>query len=65
MNIFDHIPKPRDIGASEYAAIYECLDDNDVLQDPEMAISICKEFQDHASEIIAKLQEAMEEALRA
>lgn len=64
MNIFDYIQKPDDVGASEYRAIYELLDDNDVFQDPEMAIAICEEFQDYAAIIITKLQEAMERVAR-
>lgn len=64
-NIFDHLSIPDDIGADEYRSIYECLDSAECAYDPEFAISVCEEFQDHAATIITKLQKAMESALRA
>ena len=64
-NIFDHLTNPDDIGADEYRAIYECLQETRAMQNPEFAIAICEEFQDHAASIITKLQKAMEAALRA
>lgn len=64
-NIFDHLTNPDDIGADEYRAIYECLDSAECASDPEFAITVCEEFQDHAATIITKLQKAMEAALRA
>lgn len=62
MSIFDHIPKPDDIGACEYRAIYDVLTDGpECMNDPEFAMAVCSEFKFHAQSIIDKLEAALAE----
>jgi hypothetical protein len=58
-NVLDVIPNPRDVGSSEYAAIYELLDAQECFQDPEFSMAVLEEVKLHAQACIDKIEAAL------